>query len=169
MIPLPNENPFEKGKRSLRMLPLKRILCPTDFSVPSFKAVSAAGELAAALRSEVIVLNVIPPIPALTGPESPGVFDVSRYQAELEKSAEKALSEARKKKIPAKVKVRTIVSQGAVSKEIARVAKAERADLIVISTHGESGLQHLFGSVADRVMRHTTIPVLVIPARPGRK
>jgi universal stress protein A len=163
---VPHEDPFEKEKRSSEMLPLKRILCPTDFSVPSFKAVSAAGELAAALRSEVILLNVIPPIPALTGPESPGVFDVSRYQAELEKSAEKALSDVRKKKIPARVKVRTLVSQGAVPREISRVAKAERADLIVISTHGESGLRHLFGSVADRVMRHTAVPVLVIPARP---
>jgi len=151
------------------MLPLKRILCPTDFSAPSFKAVSAAGELAAAFRSEVILLNVIPPIPALSGPESPGSFDVSRYQAELEKSAERSLADIRKKRIPAKVKVRTLVSQGSVPLEISRIAKSKRADLIVISTHGESGLQHLFGSVADRVMRHTSVPVLIIHARPAGK
>lgn len=151
------------------MLPLKRILCPTDFSAPSFKAVSAAGELAAAFRSELILLHVIPPIPALSGPESPGSFDVSRYQAELEKSAERSLDDVRKKKIPGRVKVRTLVSQGAVALEISRIAKAKRADLIVISTHGESGLQQLFGSVADRVMRHTTIPVLIIHARPVGK
>lgn len=151
------------------MLPLKRILCPTDFSAPSFKAVSAAGELASAFRCELILLNVIPPIPALTGPESPGSFDISRYQAELERSAEKSLNAIRKKRIPRRVKVRTLVSQGAVPLEISRIAKAKRADLIVISTHGESGLHHLFGSVADKVMRHTTVPVLMIHARPAAK
>lgn len=151
------------------MLPFKRILCPTDFSGPSFKAIEMGGELARLFHAELFLLHVIPPIPALSGPQSPGSFDSSRYQAALEKSAEKSLDDVKKKRLRRGAKVSVLVSDGSPAHEILRMAKVKRADLIVIATHGQSGLQHLFGSVADRVMRHSTIPVLTVYSRHGRK
>jgi universal stress protein A len=151
------------------MLPFKRILCPTDFSEHSFKAIEAGGELARIFHAQLFLLHVIPPLPALSGPESPGSFDASRYQAALEGSAEKSLEAVKKKRLGRGVKVSALVSDGSPAREILRVAKVKRADLVVIATHGQTGLQHLFGSVADRVMRHSSVPVLIIHSRRGRK
>jgi nucleotide-binding universal stress UspA family protein len=147
------------------MLPVKRILWPTDFSEASYQALQAAVEAAQAFQAELYMLHVIPPIPALTGPESPASFDVSRYQAELEKSAERLMREVREKRITADMRVHHLISQGNPPLEIAREAEEKKIDLVVISTHGETGLKHLlFGSVAEKVMRHVTIPILVIHA-----
>ncbi len=151
------------------MLPFKRILCPTDFSGPSFKAIEAGGELARVFHAELFLLHVIPPLPALSGPESPGSFDASRYQAALGKSAKKSLNDIKKKRLSRGVKVSILVSEGSPAHDILRMAKIKRADLIVIATHGQTGLRHLFGSVADRVMRHSTVPVLTIYSRHGRR
>ncbi len=148
----------------------KHILWPTDFSQPSYEALKVAVDLAATFHADLTLLHVIPPIPALTGPESPASFDVSRYQAELERTAEGLMDKVRSKRIPKGVRVRHLVAQGNPPLEIARAAEENGMDLIVIATRGESALKHVFfGSVADKVMRHSLIPVLIVPARRGTK
>ncbi len=152
------------------MLPFKRILWPTDFSQPSYEALEAAVEMAEMFQGELTMLHIIPPIPALTGPESPASFDVSRYQAELERVAEREMKEIREKRIVKDIRVHHLIAQGNPALEIARVAEDKHMDLIVIATQGETALRHvLFGSVADRVMRHALVPVLIIHARQDKK
>ena len=157
-------------KEESKPMSFKHILWPTDFSQPSYEALEAAVDLAETFHSELTLLHVIPPIPALTGPESPASFDVSRYQAELERTAEGLMDQVRAKRIPKAIRVQHLVAQGSPALEIARVAEEKGMDLIVIATRGESALKHVFfGSVADKVMRHSLIPVLIVPAKRGRK
>jgi nucleotide-binding universal stress UspA family protein len=145
------------------MLPFKRILCPTDFSEPACKAIKAAGELAERDSAELILIHVVGAIPALDSPTGMVGFDVAAYQKELTDSAERSLQERLDKHIPESVNARTLVVHGEAAHEIVRVAKEDAVDLIVISTHGETGWRHrVFGSVPGKVVRHATCPVLAI-------
>lgn len=147
------------------MVPFKKILWPTDFSEPSMEALKAAQELAAAFCSELYVLHVIPPIPVAAGPEGSTGFSVSLYEADLNKSAKRTLADVRDKKILKDLKVHQIISHGNPAYEIPRIAEEKHVDLIVMATHGETGWKHfIFGSVAEKVMRHVSCPVLSIHA-----
>ncbi|MFC2095557.1 universal stress protein [Candidatus Bipolaricaulota bacterium] len=145
------------------MLPFKKILCPTDFSEPACKAIKAAGELAEKFSSELILLHVVGPVPVLETPTGLAGFDVAAYQNELTDSAKASLQSRLDKHIPESVNARTIVVHGDAAHEIARVAKEEGVDLIVVATHGESGWRHrIFGSVPEKVIRHAQCPILTI-------
>ena len=81
--------------------------------------------------------------------------------------AANSLDEIRKEKMPADVSFRTSVVQGRSADEIVKLAEREKADLIVISSHGESGWHRfMFGSVAEKVVRQAECPVLTVQA-PG--
>jgi len=145
------------------MLPFKRILCPTDFSEPACKAIKAAGELAETFSAELILMHVVGAIPALDSPTGMVGFDVAAYQKELSDSAERSLQERLEDHIPESVNARSLVVHGEAAHEILRVAGEEDVDLIVLSTHGESGWRHrIFGSVPGKVIRHAECPVLAI-------
>jgi len=145
------------------MKKFQKILWPTDFSNPSYKALEAALDLARTYRAELWLMHVIPPMPSLSGPELPGSFDAGRFQSVLEKSAVSSMENVKKKRIPRGVKVQSLIVQGSPAHEITEVARKKRFDLIVIATHGQAGFKHLlFGSVAEKVMRHSTVPVLII-------
>ncbi|MGB8656972.1 MAG: universal stress protein [Candidatus Zixiibacteriota bacterium] len=153
------------------MLPYKRIICPTDFSKPSYKALKVANELALHFSAELILVHVISPIPIVpvpAFPESPGAatgFDVVAYQKEFERAARKKLKEAARRKVPGNIRVQTVIEEGNAADEIGRIAQKRKADLIVIATHGETGWRHLiFGSVAERVVRHAPCSVLTVLA-----
>ncbi len=152
------------------MKKFKKILWPTDFSNPSYKALETALDLAAAYRAELVLLHVVPPMPSLSGPELPGSFDAGRFQSALEKSAARSMDDVKKKRIPKGVRVPSLIVPGSPAHEITGVAKKKRVDLIVIATHGQAGFKHLlFGSVAEKVMRHATVPVLIIRSRRSKK
>ncbi len=145
------------------MLPINKILWPTDFSEPSYKALQSAVEMAEQFGSTLYLVHVIAPIPAVAGPMGPAGFDVSLYQEELKKSASKKLKQISEKKVSNKIKTQTVIKHGEAATEINRAAKEENMDLIVIATHGETGLGHLiFGSVAEKVVRNASSPVLTI-------
>jgi universal stress protein A len=155
----------------MRMIRYKRILCPTDFSAPSYKALKTANELALHFSAELILVHVVAPLPvasAASFPDSPGAargFDIAAYQDELERAARKKLKEVANRRVPKKLKVRVVLEEGNAADEIARIAKRRKADLIVIATHGETGFRHLiFGSVAERVVRHAPCSVLTVLA-----
>jgi universal stress protein A len=151
----------------------KRILVPHDFSPQATVALKAAAGLADAHDGNLTVLHVIVPfyvpadvpfgLAADTIP-SPASF-IPEQRSRLEALVTKALG-----KTASRVTYR--VDVGDASQCILDAAR--RADSIVMSTHGRSGLSHLLiGSVAEKVVRHATVPVLTIrvpdKSRPARK
>jgi universal stress protein A len=153
-------------KGGKKMLPFKKILCPTDFSEPSYEALKVANELALHFSSELFVVHVVAPVPLVpAAPTVPVTFNVLEYQQELEISSRKTLEGLVKKRVPEKIWVRTIVVLGDPADQIVKIADEEKVDLIVIATHGQTGWRRLvFGSVTEKVVRLTPEPVLTIRA-----
>ncbi|HST09654.1 MAG TPA: universal stress protein [Terriglobales bacterium] len=144
------------------MLPVKLILCPTDFSGPACTCVRTASELAQHFGAELLLVNVVPALPSVP-PDPNYVFKIPEYERYLHADAERHLREEREKLVAKNVKVRTQVGHGSAAEEIVLIAKTEKADLIVISTHGSTGLERLvFGSVAEKVVRLAECPVLTV-------
>jgi nucleotide-binding universal stress UspA family protein len=147
----------------VRMLSIKKILSPTDFSERSYRALETAADFANHFAAELIIVHVVTPIPTVSVPTHPAAFDVAEYQKHLHEESEKILKEIVDKSVPEGLKTRTILTEGKPADEINRIAEEESADMIILSTHGHSAIgQLLFGSVADRVVRHASRPVLTI-------
>ena len=149
------------------MLPIKRILCPTDFSEPFYTALKTAEELAQHFSAELMVLHVVAPIPIIpTKGSLEGIFSAS-YPLEMENQSRKALEKLVERNISGRTKTKALVLHGNVGEEIVNVAKRENVDVIVMATHGSSGWQgFIFGSVADKVIRMAPCPVLSIQYPP---
>jgi universal stress protein A len=144
------------------MLPVQRILCPTDFSGPACTCVRTASELAEHFGADLLLVNVVPAIPTLP-PDPNYVFKIPEYEKYLHADAEQQLRKARAELVGKTVKVRTQVRHGSAAEEIVLIAKTEGVDLIVISTHGSTGLERwVFGSVAEKVVRLAECPVLTV-------
>ena len=148
------------------MLPLKKLLAPTDFSEPSYRGVKAADELARHFGAEMILIHVVsssqfvPP----TGPPVPTGYQLSTLLEELMDAARRSMSQTIEEKVSEGVSSRSFVLTGAPAEEIVRVAAEEEVDAIVIATHGLTGWRRfIFGSVAERVVRLAECPVLSIP------
>ena len=149
------------------MLPFKKLLCPTDFSEPSYKALKSANELTLHFSSELILLHVVSPIHVIPIPDPPVGIYAPSYAEDMGVLARKKLQEVVQGKLPREAKARAIVAHGNPADEIIRTATDEHADIIVIATHGLTGWRHLlFGSVAEKVVRLAPCMVLTIRA-PG--
>jgi universal stress protein A len=150
------------------LLPFKKILCPTDFSLPALEALQYGVELALHFGAELHLVHVIAPVPPqYPYPTPPFIadFDLAAYQQELAAAAAKALQELVAQKVASRVPTATTVVTGEAATEIVRLAVETQADLIVIATHGQTGWrQLLFGSVARKVVSLATCPVLTIRA-----
>ena len=145
------------------MATIRRILHPTDFSSASRAALARAVELAKANRAELVLAHVMTPYVPITGEG----YMPPRLWAEMEAStrahARKQIDAlaARAKKAGARVK--TLLLEGVPHERIARAAKGQRADLIVMGTHGRTGLARFFvGSVAERVVASAPCPVMTV-------
>jgi nucleotide-binding universal stress UspA family protein len=146
------------------MIQLKRILVPTDFSEHSERAAAYAAELARRFQAEKVYCVHVSDIPAdllatsayyMTGP-SEDFIDQVRAQSKQSLDAFVA-------KNLAGLPVETVFLEGRPFVEIIRFARENAVELIVIATHGRTGLTHaLFGSVAERVVRKAPCPVLVV-------
>jgi nucleotide-binding universal stress UspA family protein len=145
------------------MLPLKKILWPTDFSDPADEGLKFATELATQFSAEMLVVHVVAPLPTMHGGIAPPSIHMSSVLQEIEESAKISLEEIRRERIPADIQARTFLIHGNPAHEIVNLAAQEKADIIVIATHGESGWHRLvFGSVAEKVFRIADCPVLTI-------
>jgi universal stress protein A len=149
------------------MLPITKIFCPTDFSEPSYKALQAANDLAVHFQAELILIHVLHPL--LIYPSAmvvPGIMETATDEGLLrEDMAKKSLAMTLNEKVAGSLKSRSILGKGNPADEIVRLASEEKADLIVIGTHGFTGWRHLIlGSVAEKVVRYAHCPVLTIPA-----
>jgi universal stress protein A len=144
------------------MLPVRLIVCPTDFSPPACGCVRTASELAAHFGAELLLVNIVPVLPSLP-PDPNYVFKIPEYERYLHADAEAQLKKAREGLVANNVKVRTMVGHGSPADEIVLIAKKENAELIVISTRGSTGLERwVFGSVAEKVVRMAECPVLTV-------
>lgn len=149
------------------MLPFKKIICPTDFSEPSYAALTTANGIAQSCHSEMILVHVVTPIPIIPVPDAPTSFNIPSYEKEMIASATKQLHQVRAEKVAESVQTRVMVLQGDPAVEIVRKATEEKADLIVIATHGLTGWRKfIFGSVTEKVIRFAGCPVLSIRAHP---
>lgn len=141
---------------------LKKILVPQDFSDYSLHALRYAITFAELFKSELVVLHIVEPI-VYPADFSFGQVSIPAMEEEIRKHSEEQLNELVEKEIPEKVKATPIIRVGKPFIEIVEAAKAENADLIVISSHGRTGMDHvLFGSTADKVVRKAPCPVLTI-------
>ena len=143
-----------------RVLALKRILVTTDFSPESQKAFRYAVAFAKQFGASLDVVCIVEPVPIMSGTEmSPIAVDASATV----KSTQRKLMDWIAREVPSTVRTTAMVRQGRAFLEIVAAARQRSSDLIVISTHGYSGLMHVFmGSTAERVVRHASCPVLVV-------
>ena len=145
-------------------LQLRKILLPTDFSECGNYALSYATALARKFGASLICLHVIEPIVPSVGysgmTEPLPIADISD---QLEDSAERELPKFAECEECAGLEVEELIVHGEAASEIVRVAKDRGVDLIVVSSHGRTGLGRiLFGSTAEAVVRHASCPVLVV-------
>jgi len=139
----------------------KRILVPLDGSKLSEAVLPHVEEIAKGLNCEIVLLHVIPlPVPVFDTPASPFDHNLLRDQ---EQDATRYMKEVCAKLEMDEARVNFLVREGDVTQLILDVAHEVQADLIAMSTHGRSGaLRWLLGSVTDRIVRHSPIPVLAI-------
>ena len=136
---------------------LQKILVPIDFSVCSEKAVQYALALAQEFGAELILTHVVQPYPIVT--ELPSTM--AELQVELEKCATLRLDKIRQSIKGAQC--HSVLRVGHAVHQILSVAREEDVDVIIIATHGRTGLAHtVLGSVAERVVRHAGCPVLIV-------
>jgi nucleotide-binding universal stress UspA family protein len=150
------------------MLQIRKIVCPVDFSACADHAVQYAQELAKQFDAELCLVHAyedptayVTPVP-MSGYVGPG----AEMLLELRKQLEVRLEQASGKVAAAGVRVRSELLEGAPYRVVLDWAKEWGADLIVIGTHGHTGLTHaLLGSVTERVVRMSECPVLTIRTR----
>lgn len=139
---------------------LKKILVPIDFSECSKKALRYAVPLAQQFGASVSLLYVIPanyPVGEF------GMIDFAYFEKEMRTSGEKQLAELVQTEVGSKVPSSTRVRVGRPVAQVLAHAQEEGVDLIVVSTHGHTGLRHvLLGSVAENIVRYSPCPVLVV-------
>jgi nucleotide-binding universal stress UspA family protein len=149
------------------MLPLRKILWPTDFSEPSYHALEVADELAVHFSAELLLVHVVPPVPVVPASPEPMGFDIPSYQLEMEASAKESLLLVVEERISPNVNHHSMVILGDPAGEIVQAAAEQGADVIVTATHGLTGWRRfIFGSVAEKVIRLAPCPVLSIQAPP---
>jgi nucleotide-binding universal stress UspA family protein len=144
---------------------IRRILHPSDFSPASRAAFAKALELAKQNRGQVIIAHVLAPIlPVADGYMSSQAY--AQMEAANGKYGKKQLDALIARAKRAGVRARGLLLDGIASDRIVRAAKANHADVIVMGTHGRTGLARFFlGSVASRVVGHASCPVLTVRGR----
>lgn len=148
--------------------PIRLIVVPIDFSTHSEEALRYAQSLAQALDASLHLIHVVDVMAGAWGTEFSTV-DLSGLQAEMIEDAERRMTVTRGALASKLVPVDSSVIIGPPAIAIADRAATLGADLIVMGTHGRTGLPHLMmGSVAERVMRIAPCPVLTIRTATGQ-
>lgn len=141
------------------------ILCPIDFSEVSLSALRLATSLRELFDARLVLVYVVEPIVAPSdftfGPMTSGDVE-ERLMDRSRQSLQEVVASL---EVPPE-KIHSRVEHGRASQEIVRVAAEEKADLIVMGTHGYTGMAHvLLGSTAERVLRRAPCPVLTVRAQ----
>ena len=141
---------------------IKKILIPIDFSDYSKAALKYAVSFSKIFDAELILIYVVEPV--IYPPDfSMGQVALPTVDLDLNTRAKEELDKLVKTEINSTLKARTTVRTGKPFVEIIECAKEEDIDLIIIATHGHSGVEHiLFGSTAEKVVRKAPCPVLTL-------
>lgn len=142
---------------------ISRILVAVDESDFSIKTAQAAYELAKTTNASLCLMSVVDPAIVAVGADSV-VYPIEQLGS-LKETAEAVVTKI-KSSLGAEINIEVYIGEGKPSDEIINQAAAWKANLIVMGTHGRTGLMHMIlGSVAENVIRHATIPVMVIPSK----
>jgi nucleotide-binding universal stress UspA family protein len=144
---------------------IRNILVATDFSSSSRPAFRRAVAMAAASRATLWIGHVVPSVPASVGGDTlPRMYE--EMDLAVRDAAEKRLRALTKAAGKSSVRARPLLLRGVPHEAICRAARAHRADLIVLGTHGRTGVARFFvGSVAARVVATAPCPVLTVRPR----
>jgi nucleotide-binding universal stress UspA family protein len=151
-------------KRRHAMFTPKTILVPTDFSEFSDRAVRQAADIAEQNNAKVFLLHVVDKLQQCAIDYCIPLETMMKVQSDSEKEASKKMQEEVDKIVKVKkIDVVFDVKSGIPYEEILKEQQERKADLIVIASHGRTGLLKSFiGSVAERVMREAKCPVLLV-------
>ncbi|MBK7228109.1 MAG: universal stress protein [Ignavibacteriales bacterium] len=141
---------------------IKKVLVPIDFSDYSKSALKYAVNFAKSFNADIILIYVVEPI--IYPPDfSMGQIAMPSINTEWDDRAKDELQKLAKSEIADIANVKTVIKTGKPFVEIIETAKEENIDLIIIATHGHSGVEHiLFGSTAEKVVRKAPCPVLTL-------
>jgi nucleotide-binding universal stress UspA family protein len=151
---------------------IAKILCPVDFSEPSHAALDSAVDLAERYSAEIILFHAISQIDPTPTPSytltNHLVEQIPQFMQQMTENAHKAMKDLIDNHIAGRVGSRQLVEIGDPASSIVDAAREEKVDLIVIATHGRSGIKgFFFGSVAEKVVRTAECPVLTMRRGPG--
>lgn len=139
----------------------KTILVPIDFSGCSEKALHFAVRFAGQFGAKLVLLHVAP---SYADPYF--VTEFGPLQSDVVRASEDRLEALARDAVPAEVVAQPLVRLGRPATAIVNTARELGVDLIIISTHGYTGLKHVvFGSTAEHVVRHSPCPVMTIRAK----
>lgn len=151
---------LKEGAQAASPFRLKKILVPIDFSDCSKKALQYAVPFAKQFNAALTLLYVVQ-VNYYVG--EVGAVDMAALEKDMRSSGEKQLSRLAAEEVGPGVPCDTLVRSGRIVNEIVDAAKESGTDLILLSTHGHTGLKHiLLGSVAENVVRHAPCPVLIV-------
>jgi nucleotide-binding universal stress UspA family protein len=145
------------------MIFIKKILCPTDFSPFSQKALKYAMSLAEAYQATLYVQHVVESIPPVYyGAEVPLVMDQD-LQKELLERARRTLEDFVPTEAKQKLTIVPVLTEGNTYRQILALLEQEHVDMLVMGTHGRTGLEKFFlGSVTEKIIRKAPCPVLTV-------
>ncbi len=147
------------------MPPIAKILVPIDFSDYSKSALRYAVEFNRDFKAELVLIYVVEPV-IYPADFSFGQVALPSMEGELRERGQHQLQALSEREIPVEMPSRCLVRSGKPFQEIVGLAEEESADLIIIASHGHSGIEHLlFGSTAEKVIRKALCPVLSIRSR----
>ncbi len=143
-------------------LNISKVLVPIDFSDYSKSALKYAVNFVKHFEAQLFLVYVVEPV--IYPPDfSMGQIAIPSVDLEMDKRAIDELNKLAEQEIPAEIKVKSIVKTGKPFIEIIETATEENVDLIIIATHGHTGMEHiLFGSTAEKVVRKAPCPVLTL-------
>ncbi len=144
------------------MVAINRILVPIDFSTYSKKALQYAVPFARKFKGEIVLLHVVEPA-IYPADFNFGQVGIPSIEDELKTKAEQELQKLQERETKRRARSSIMVRVGKPFIEIINLAKEENIDLIIMATHGHSGIEQiLFGSTAERVVRKAHCPVLTV-------
>jgi len=148
--------------------PYKKILCPVDFDDTSSEAVKEAAALAVHGGGTLLLMHVVQINPLSAQGAAEGYAGGQLYEGQVE-LASKQIAQMLPN-LPTGVKHEIVIEIGEPGDSIVAAEKSLGADLVVMATHGRRGLARIvLGSVAERVVRRSSIPVLTVRPAPGEE